>query len=596
MNTSRWLAGVTTLGAVACLNLVAPLGLTLGLGVLILMGMGWAEGHRRTALPVLSLAIWPVALLELSRGTPSVTRGMLSVGLCLLAYVLLCGVERHPLERPVEDRPGRVLLALTGIALLLGSLHSWALYQTGDRFMAQDTAYFEQCIWGWVEGRSFFEGSSQQWWLYDPPLSTHFAMHFSPLLVAVAGIYALFPSFVTLQLIQALCVILATYPLYVLWRERSVRAGWLWCGAYVAQTAVWSQALLGFHELSLAVPGVAWATTGLLTRRWGWLMGGLGLAVLGREDLSLLAIMVGGLGFFVPGWKEKLRWGLTPLLLGVFAWVGAGMLMRSLGASGGQVILTLFSHFGETPLQIVQNVMRQPLQVMSFMLEGHRLQYVLELLLPGLLGALAQPTSLLALPALSINLLVRGAATAWPDVHYSVYLPPVLMQAAAMFWQAREQGLARWLKVPVERLRLALPLLGILAALMSVPNVLPQRIQMWRTPPDRAELVTALALVPSEAALAAPRHALPLVAKREQLYIVNRVAAYTRWTPEYILVDTEPDRVGLADGSVPSYHAYVERLESSPELVRVWGGRYYRLYRTVTPPLPPTSHPEEAAP
>lgn len=592
----RWLAVMTSLGAMGCLGQAMPVELTLGSGVLILLGMMWAEGRRRSSLPVMSLWLWPLLGVGLSYGTPSLVRVTYAVGLGFLGYGLLRWLERRPVEQPLPDKPGWVILGLILLGFILGGLQSWAIYQAGDRFMAQDTAYFEQCLWGWVNGRHFLMGSSQQWWLYDPPLTTHFAMHLSPLLLAVGGIYALFPSYVTLQVVQALSVTLACFPLYLLVRARSVGAAWLWCGAYLAQTAVWSQALLGFHELALAAPGVSWATAGLLTRRWRWLMGGLILAMLAREDLALLALMAGCLGVLRPGWREKLRWGLFPLLLGGIGWVGAGVLMRAWGASGGQVILSLFAHFGDTPVEIAQNMLLHPLDVVRFMLEGNRLHYVLELLAPGLLGALGNPVSLLVLPAVSINLLVRGAATAWPDVHYSVYLPPVLMQASVMFWQAREETLARKWSVPLAQWRLALPLLGLLSALTATPNVLPQRIGMWRTPPDREELLQALAHVPSEAPLAAPRHALPWVAQREQLFIVNRVAAYTRWSPEYILVDAEPDRVGLADGSVPSYQAYVERLASTPGVVQLWSGQYYRLYRDPSAGQQSLPLPQEAEP
>lgn len=556
--------------------------------------------RRQTSRLIGAAGVVLLALPEMLHGTPGTFR-LAWVGLMVLLAAFLSGWldAREDLLGP---DPAMLLrwdrwfaLGLSLYALLAFVAVSWLFELPGSQLMPQDTGYFEQCIWNTLNGKGFLAGSSQQLWRYDPPLTSHFAMHSTPALLGVVGVYALWPSFHALHAVQVLAVVSGALPVWWIWRKHAPRLGLLWVAAYCFHPAVLSQTQLSFHELALAVPGVS-----LLT--FAWLHGRLKLAFLGallsllaREDLALLVCLAGLLGAALkPG--QRVLWCLL-FALGLGGWIAAAKVMAGFGASGGQVILALFAQFGKTPGEIVWGMLSRPDAVLQMLLEGHRLEYLLGLARPGLLGSLASPVSLVILPALLINLLVRGAGTAWLDVHYSVYLPPVLMLASAWVWRNPPHWLGlltRSTLTPARVGALVLPL-----SLLGLPSVLTrERLEEYRPGIEGPTLRTLLTHVPADARLAMPRHALHLAAQRERLYIVNRVAEYTVWDAEFILLDRDPKRFALQDGSAQAYAAFAEVVAQSPRFVKVAEQPLYLLYRDLQSryvPLGPGGHPPHPA-
>lgn len=559
------------------------------------------SAQRLMLLLPLSLMMAP----SLLAGTPSLSRVVLDLLLyglagvmlgsgrvtgCLFGPVLgaLATVDKTGVPAqagvPSTDRHDRGCDIAAGVVLLLYwlvnlGLITRAFLTLGERFMPQDTAYFEQCLWGLTQGRNFLMGSSQQWWVYDPPLTSHFAMHFSPMLLGVAGIYALLPSFHVLHAVQGLAITLSALPFYLAWRPSFRPAGLAWMLAYLLSATVISQTWLSFHELALAAPCVSFAAYAFLTQRFRLYFVSLLLAMAVREDLALLAIMAGMSAMLLSRSRDFRRWGLLPILSGVLWWIGAGKLMAFMGASGGQVILGLFSRFGHTPGEIVVTMVGSPALVLGMLLEDHRLSYVLEELRTGGFGALASPLNVWVWPAMAVNLLVRGAGTAWPDVHYSVYLPAVLMMGALGFWQKAGRWLAARLMLDMREAHLSLAVCLLPLVLMGLPDVVSTRVNAWKGSPDGPEALEMVQAIPAEASVAAPRHVTPFLAKRERLYIVNRRQAYSFYDPEYVMVEQNPGQSGLSDGTLEPYAAYVEKLRHDDAFELVKEGQYYRLYR-----------------
>jgi len=437
----------------------------------------------------------------------------------------------------------------------------------GDRTISQDTAYFEQVVWGFVSGRNFFMGSSQAWWYYDPPLTSHFAMHFSPVLFLVAGVYALWSSYHVLHLLQIVAIASAALPVYKLSRGIDPIAAALFALAYLLNAAVLSQTQGAFHELALAVPVVAWAVYFFLERRLWPCVLCLVLAIAVREDLALVVCMFSLAAMISRDVERRPRWAwcVLPGLIGVMGWSVAGMVMRSFGNSGDQVILSLFSRFGQSQGEILLNMMLHPGEVIALLLEDHRSRYLIGLLRPGLFASMLSPAFLLALPPLLINLLVRGAGTAWLHAHYTVYLPAILMPAAVSVWLRYAPSFAAWTRSSVQQVMRGVAGLMVVASLVGLPDVFPKEVlEAYVRPPETQEIVAVLAAVPPDAAVAAPRHLLHALGKRTELYMVNRWAAYTRYAPEFIIVERDFSRVELKDGTRTPYAWYAHYLAHDP--------------------------------
>jgi uncharacterized membrane protein len=123
----------------------------------------------------------------------------------------------------------------------------------------------------------------------------HVSAHFDPIIAVFSPIYMLSPRAETLLVLQSVWLATGVAPLYLLGNRR---LGNPWFGVLLAATYVLYPALHGvnlfdFHSLTLVVPSLLWAIWFVDSgARWRyWLV--LGLMLLTREDMSLLACFVG---------------------------------------------------------------------------------------------------------------------------------------------------------------------------------------------------------------------------------------------------------------------------------------------------------------
>ena len=226
------------------------------------------------------------------------------------------------------------------------------------------------------------------------------------------------------------------------------------------------------------------------------------------------------------------------------------------------------------------NAARHPLRFIGYMTAAYHLRYLLELFRPGLFGALANPLVLLAVPVLLVNLLARGAGTASLELHYNVYVPPVLMTAAVATWLHFVPRLARVARASAHATRIAVASLVLIVTLVGLPCVFGRsQLAAYVPPPHLAEIRSVLARIPAEASVAAPRYMAHALAQREELYLVNRWAEYARYDPEYVIVETDFSYAVLNDGTLESYQAYARALAEDPALTPILAQSMLILYR-----------------
>ncbi len=558
-----------------------PLVLAFVVGTGVSTGLWFSMFPPRTRLPWFGLAVPLFAGIDHLIGTPSAIR--VAWGACLaLGAAVACTMAERWEPRWSEKACSRAF-SLALVSLMAGAFAAvtYKFWIFSDGMLSQDTAYFEQGIWGFVTGRNFFQGSSQGWWRYSPPLESHFSMHFSPVLFPLAGLYALWSSYHLLHLVQVVAVLSAAVPVFLVVRRVDPVAAVLFGVAYALNPAVVYQTQLSFHVLSLAAPAVAWAGYFFLRKRLGPFLACLILACCVREDLALLAA-AGGVPALLSrrGRRPLAAWVLLPVVVAVVGGGAAVLTTRTFCHSGNEVIQGLFSHLGDSPRAIVANVVRDPVHFLAYAWDACRVRYLVGLLRPGLFGALLQPLSILAVPVLLVNLLARGAGTASLDMYYSVYIPPVLTTAAVATWLRLEAPLSRVARAPVRSTRLAVAALALVATLMGLPSVFGRQQLAGYVPSSSVDDIRAVvAAIPPDAAVAAPRHVVYALARREELYLVNRWAQYVRYDPEYVAVETDFSDSTLNDGTLESYRDYARALGEDPDFVPVVVRPHLVLYR-----------------
>ena len=148
--------------------------------------------------------------------------------------------------------------------------------------------------------------------------------HFHPLLALLGPIFRLFPSALTLLVVQDVLIAVSVLPIARLAQRLLGRGGALLVGltyglGWGLQGAVAAQ----FHEVCLAVPLLAFGGVAFVERRWSACMAWLAPLVLVKEDLGLTVFMAG----LVIAWRRRgegrsavLR-GLAYALFGIVAFV-----------------------------------------------------------------------------------------------------------------------------------------------------------------------------------------------------------------------------------------------------------------------------------
>ena len=148
--------------------------------------------------------------------------------------------------------------------------------------------------------------------------------HFHPLLALLGPIFRLFPSALTLLVVQDALIAVSVLPIARLAQRLLGRGGALLVGlAYGLGWGLQGAVAAQFHEVCLAVPLLAFGGVAFVERRWSACMAWLAPLVLVKEDLGLTVFMAG----LAIAWRRRgegrpavLR-GLAYALFGIIAFV-----------------------------------------------------------------------------------------------------------------------------------------------------------------------------------------------------------------------------------------------------------------------------------
>ena len=126
--------------------------------------------------------------------------------------------------------------------------------------------------------------------------------HFHPLLALLGPIFRLFPSALTLLVVQDVLIAVSVLPIARFAQRLLGRGGALLVGlAYGLGWGLQGAVAAQFHEVCLAVPLLSFGGVAFVQRRWGACMAWLAPLVLVKEDLGL-TVFVAGLAL---AWRRR---------------------------------------------------------------------------------------------------------------------------------------------------------------------------------------------------------------------------------------------------------------------------------------------------
>ena len=378
--------------------------------------------------------------------------------------------------------------------------------------------------------------------------------HFQPWIAVIGPLYRLFPTPVTLLVVQGLLFALAAIPIVRLAATRlGVAVGVFIAIAYGLAWGIAQALAFDFHEIALAVPLLAFSLVAVVEERWrAALLYALPL-VFCKEDLGVTVVVIAAVVALRFG-RVSYRWAVGTAIWGA-AWtlIAAKVIIPAMGSGD----YTYESKFADSPAEGVRGF------IIGLSQGDARASTAFLLLVITLFLAVRSPIILVAVPTLawrflSVNHLYWGFG-----FHYNATLMPIMI-VAMLDALIRLRGRSMSQRTVV----------GFAAAAAAIAVVL-----AWAGPLDRlterdfysrgdqAQAVDEFgAMIPDGQSVATTNNLAPhLVADHEVTLFPKQKR--DRSTAQWIMVDTNIS--GLFPANKADTNKALEKIEDSGQYVRV---------------------------
>lgn len=238
-------------------------------------------------------------------------------------------------------------------------------------------------------------------------LMSHFAVHMSPVFYLILPVYYLFPSPVTLDIIQSIIVVSGVVPLILIMKRHSIGKGavMLFSAIYVLFPGFAGGCFYHLHENCFLAPLILWFIYYCEKEKWYGqaIFAVLLLAV--KEDAAVyVAIIV--LYFLFT--SKNYKCNLCIFIASILYFIGV---TRYLSALGDGVMMYRYNNYlfdGDSPMSIISAVVTNPVYVIGQIATADKIKFILLSLMP--LGFLPLMTKdyrrfILMLPWILINLM-----------------------------------------------------------------------------------------------------------------------------------------------------------------------------------------------
>ncbi len=545
-----------------------PLAARMRLALLLLAGVaaalllwaaaGWALARlrRRSAdqalqraarLLFLAAPLPLLPLLAIQTAAPFFTVGVI-VAAAALAWAAGRGVLTSPRPAAIPEGAQQTLASVhlapatarLGLILTLLLALGYALFMSvltaarHNSFMthAFDLGIHDQAIF------NVLHSGYMRTTLYGPYAIDYIGDHFSPILYALAPLYAAGGDARLLLALQSIVLAAGAIPVYLLAirKTRSVLLGVALAAGYLLYPALHGVNLRDFHQIALVCAPLLAALYFLESGRTRAFLIALGLALLVKEEVSLTVAALGAYVFLAKR-RRGLGAGLALTGLAYFA-VVTGWVMPALG--GKPQIDTRFGGIiapgAQGAIGVAWTLLTNPVYTAVTILGNpQKLGFLFQIFAPVLfLPLLASPQAWIpALPALAVQLLTSAHTQYDITYHYSAHLIPFVFFLTTLGVQralGRVQFAAagRWLALA----------LGVASLALSYQygRLIPrQGVEIPRPDAHAAVIRRFMAQLPADASVSTMSDIVPHLTTRRTIYLFPDVA-----DAEYLLLDTAP--------------------------------------------------------
>ena len=429
-------------------------------------------------------------------------------------------------------------IAFFGICMVL-LLHRYFTF-----YASYDQGIFNQVFWNGIHGR-FFQSSLSSALSTNvvhqgqfPNVSYHrLGQHFTPALLLWLPLYAIFPSPVTLSVLQVTLVTAAGLVLYLLARqylEPPLSA--LIVVSFYGANAVIGPTLANFHDVS-QIPLFVFTLLLAMEKGWWWLFWILSVLILGvREDAGVVLF---GVGVYMILSHRFPRRGLIVCVLSFgYMLVLTNLIMPLFSADISQrFMMERFGQYAEgdeaSTLQIIWGMVSNPLRFIQqlFTPFSRTVTYLLGQWLPlAFIPAIAPGSWMIAgFPLLKL-FSAQGMSVLAITIRYAMTVVPGLFYGSILWW-SKQQEKSPEAELPSPKFRrfwVACICLSLIFTVTSNPNrtlyfLIPDSIQPWvyvsldEQWPRSQNMRSLLAQIPPDASVAGTTYLIPHLSSRREV-------------------------------------------------------------------------------
>ncbi len=452
-----------------------------------------------------------------------------------------------------------IYIAVLGTVTVLRHYH----FQT----QAWDMGIFDQLFWNSLHGK-LMQSSLEE-------IPHHFGIHWSPFLLLLIPLYALWQSPYALLLIQTIALAAGAIPLYFLARKILSDTRWplLIAGAYLLYSPLHWINFFDFHEIAFFIPLALAALYCIEIESWRWAIVFSLLAATTKEDAVIAVIFLGLYAVIrkFPVGKNPHRAkiiGTGIALAGIIYFLFAIKIwMPAFG--GGLLRLDRYSNLGGSAAEIVRNIFTHPQLIITTVLSWQKISYLAILLLPlALLPFAGGWTLILLIPGLAENLLTNFSSQFSGMYQYDAVLIPGIFISLLFGIQ---YSLKKWPNYQnyIKNTLIACVILGFLFKSPVSPF---NGIFTSFSSEDTAQLREVIKTIPTTASVTAHTNIVPHLSQREHIYMLGQEPDPT----DYVILDAT-DSFGFKDED--AFNAYFERYQSLNYQTKLVDKRYVILHR-----------------
>ncbi len=405
------------------------------------------------------------------------------------------------------------------------------------------------------------------------PVETRLFFHVEPIFFLLAPLYALWQDPRMLLLLQSIILGVGAIPIFLIAKEKFKKylPALFIALAYLLLPALHQGNLFDFHPLVLAPTFILFGFYFAIKNKAGNSFIFFMLALMCREEIAFMVFLFGlfitiflkkRYGLYIAG--AGLLWGLATLLL----------IIPAFSPTGEPLQYTKYDHLGDTPIEVIGTVITNPGSICIYPGCLGRVNYVLFLLTPTALLALAYPPLLFTgIFSFATIFLSTAPNLLYGKYQYSTPLAAPLILASLYGILIVAKKLNKDKNYIVATLALIVLLANILLFVISLSNSL-SVFDDIKTPlfyPKKiATAEQAIDQIPDTASVVASWRIGAHLANRHGLYLIDTPM---RHSADYILISSTPDvpcytppgELKYCEATPDDYKRFIEEIKNNPD-------------------------------